>query len=103
MGVGAVAGYFGVRRMEIANLITLSESIRLGVGRTRNPRANDAANGTWRWRMFEPVRHDASALVILERDERAVLRHLGRAGVMQLTRTPAGPDTAPLSPRNRSD
>jgi vacuolar-type H+-ATPase subunit C/Vma6 len=30
-GVGAVAGYFGVRRMEIANLITLSESIRLGV------------------------------------------------------------------------
>ena len=31
MGVGAVAGYFGVRRMEIANLITLSESIRLGV------------------------------------------------------------------------
>ncbi|HUC86056.1 MAG TPA: V-type ATPase subunit [Candidatus Acidoferrales bacterium] len=30
-GVGAVAGYFGVRRMEIANLITLSEGIRLGV------------------------------------------------------------------------
>lgn len=32
MGVGAVAGYFGVRRMEIANLITLSEGIRLSVG-----------------------------------------------------------------------
>ena len=30
-GVGAVAGYFGVRRMEIANLITLSESIRLDI------------------------------------------------------------------------
>jgi len=30
-GVGAVAGYFGVRRMEIANLITLSEGLRLGV------------------------------------------------------------------------
>jgi vacuolar-type H+-ATPase subunit C/Vma6 len=29
-GVGAVAGYFGVRRMEIANLITLSEGLRLG-------------------------------------------------------------------------
>lgn len=29
-GVGAVAGYFGVRRLEIANLITLSEGIRLG-------------------------------------------------------------------------
>ncbi len=32
LGVGAVAGYFGVRRMEIANLITLSEAIRLGLG-----------------------------------------------------------------------
>jgi vacuolar-type H+-ATPase subunit C/Vma6 len=31
MGVGAVAGYFGVRRMEIANLMSLSEGIRLGV------------------------------------------------------------------------
>lgn len=31
MGVGAVAGYFGLRRVEIANLITLSESIRLGL------------------------------------------------------------------------
>jgi vacuolar-type H+-ATPase subunit C/Vma6 len=30
LGVGAVAGYFGVRRVEIANLITLSEGIRLG-------------------------------------------------------------------------
>ncbi len=30
-GVGAVAGYFGVRRVEIANLISLSECIRLGV------------------------------------------------------------------------
>lgn len=29
-GVGAVFGYFGVRRTEIANLITLSEGIRLG-------------------------------------------------------------------------
>lgn len=31
LGVGAVAGYFGLRRVEIANLITLSESIRLGL------------------------------------------------------------------------
>ena len=30
LGVGAVAGYFGVRRMEIANLVSLSECIRLG-------------------------------------------------------------------------
>ena len=31
LGIAAVAGYFGVRRIEIANLITLSEGIRLGV------------------------------------------------------------------------
>jgi V/A-type H+-transporting ATPase subunit C len=31
LGVGAVAGYFGVRRVEIANLITLSEGARLGL------------------------------------------------------------------------
>ncbi|HUC86057.1 MAG TPA: V-type ATPase 116kDa subunit family protein [Candidatus Acidoferrales bacterium] len=41
-------------------------------------------------------------LVILERDERAVLWHLGQGDLLQLTRTPAGPDSAPLSPRNRS-
>ena len=51
--------------------------------------------------MFEPVRMSRLRLVVLERDERAVLRHLGGAGVVQLTRTPAGPDTAPLAPRNR--
>jgi len=31
MGLGAVAGYATLRRMEVANLITLSEGIRLGV------------------------------------------------------------------------
>jgi hypothetical protein len=31
MGLGALAGYFGVRRMEIANLISLSEGLRLGL------------------------------------------------------------------------
>lgn len=31
MGVGAVAGYFGLRRIEIANLVTVSEGIRLGL------------------------------------------------------------------------
>src|ERR1039457_7081258 len=53
--------------------------------------------------MFKPVSMTRLRLVVLERNERAVLRHLGRAGVVQLTRTPAGPDTAPLSPRNRSE
>ncbi len=51
--------------------------------------------------MFEPVHMSRLRLVILERDERAVLRHLGRAGVVQLTHSPAGPDTAPLPPCNR--
>jgi len=53
--------------------------------------------------MFKPVSMTRLRLVLLDRDARAVLRHLGQAGVVQLTRTPAGPDTAPLSPRNRSD
>jgi V/A-type H+-transporting ATPase subunit I len=50
--------------------------------------------------MFKPVAMTRLSAVVLERDERAVLRQLGRAGVMQLTRTVAGPDTAPLVPRN---
>ena len=52
--------------------------------------------------MFKPVAMTRLSLVILERDERTVLRQLGHAGVMQLTRTVAGPDTAPLAPRDRS-
>ncbi len=53
--------------------------------------------------MFKPVPMLRLHLVALERDERALLRYLGRAEVIQLTRTPAGPDSAPLPPRNRSD
>jgi vacuolar-type H+-ATPase subunit C/Vma6 len=34
MGIGTVAGYFGLRRVEVANLITLSEGIRLGLEET---------------------------------------------------------------------
>ena len=52
--------------------------------------------------MFKPVAMTRLSAVVLERDERAVLRQLGRAGVMQLTRTVAGPETAPLAPRNCS-
>ena len=52
--------------------------------------------------MFKPVAMTRLSVVVLERDERTVLRHLGRAGVIQLTRTVAGPETAPLAPRNRS-
>ena len=52
--------------------------------------------------MLKPVAMTRLSLVILERDERNVLRELGRAGVIQLTRTVAGPDTAPLAPRDRT-
>ncbi|MDE3068273.1 MAG: hypothetical protein KGJ60_12065 [Verrucomicrobiota bacterium] len=51
--------------------------------------------------MFKPVPMVRICVVVLERDERSVLRHLGQAGVVQLTRTAAGPDTAPLAPRDR--
>lgn len=32
LGLGAVVGYVGIRRVEVANLITLSEGIRAGLG-----------------------------------------------------------------------
>jgi vacuolar-type H+-ATPase subunit C/Vma6 len=46
MGVGAVAAYFGVRRIEIANLITLSESIRLNIAE-REARARMLPRSEW--------------------------------------------------------
>src|ERR1700739_1418323 len=42
------------------------------------------------------------SLLVLERDERAVLQHLGTAGIMHIMRTPASPDTAPLASHDRS-
>lgn len=52
--------------------------------------------------MFRPATMRRVRAVVLEREERSVLRELGRLGVLQLTRTPAGPDTAPLAPRDRN-
>src|ERR1051325_6277188 len=52
--------------------------------------------------MFRPVSMLRLSLVVLERDERTVLRVLGRLGVAQLTRTPSDPETAPLTLRDRS-
>jgi V/A-type H+/Na+-transporting ATPase subunit I len=52
--------------------------------------------------MFRPVSMLRMSAVVLERDERLVLRELGRLGILQLSHTPAGPDTAPLSPRDCS-
>lgn len=52
--------------------------------------------------MFRPVPMLRLSAVVLERDERAVLRQLGRLGAVQLTRTPAGEDSAPLPPPDRA-
>jgi len=43
------------------------------------------------------------SVVVLERDERTVLRGLGALGAVHLVRTGAGPDTAPQDPPDRSD
>ncbi|MBM3887917.1 MAG: hypothetical protein FJ388_02200 [Verrucomicrobia bacterium] len=52
--------------------------------------------------MFSPVSMLRLSAVVLERDERAVLRGLAELGAVQLTRAAAGPDTAPLPPRDHS-
>ena len=52
--------------------------------------------------MFRPATMLRLNAVVLERDERVVLRELGRLGVVQLTRTKPGPETAPLFPRDRT-
>ncbi len=52
--------------------------------------------------MFKPAAMMRLSVVILERDERIVLRDLGAAGVVQLTRARPGPETAPLAPRDRT-
>ncbi|MEI6970729.1 MAG: V-type ATPase 116kDa subunit family protein [bacterium] len=52
--------------------------------------------------MFSAVSMLRLSVVVLERDERAVLRELGRLGAVQLLRQRAGPNTAPLEPRDRT-
>jgi len=52
--------------------------------------------------VFSPVAMKRLSVIVLERDERAVLRGLGRLGAVHLLRTPAGPDTAPQQPPDRS-
>lgn len=52
--------------------------------------------------MFRPVSMMRLSLVVLARDERAVLRDLGASGAMQLIRTPAGPGSAPLATRDHA-
>ena len=48
--------------------------------------------------MFSPVPMLRLSAVVLERDERAVLRALGELGAMHLLRERAGPETAPMDP-----
>lgn len=48
--------------------------------------------------MFKPVPMRRIRVILLKEDERSVLRTLGQLGVLHLTRTTAGPDTAPLQP-----
>jgi len=52
--------------------------------------------------VFKPVAMQRLSAVVLERDSRAVLRALGRLGVVHLERVQAGPDTAPLPPVDRA-
>ena len=52
--------------------------------------------------MLKPVAMQRVSAVVLERDQRAVLRSLGRMGVLHLERATPGPDTAPLPPADRA-
>jgi len=52
--------------------------------------------------MFRPVPMMRLKLVVLERDARAVLRSLAESGAVQLVSTKAGPETAPLAPRDHA-
>jgi V/A-type H+/Na+-transporting ATPase subunit I len=52
--------------------------------------------------MLSPRRMVRLRAVVLERDERKVLRELGRIEKVQLTHTPAGEDSAPLPSPDRS-
>jgi hypothetical protein len=52
--------------------------------------------------MFSPAPMLRVSALVLDRDARRVLCELGRLGAMHLTQTPAGPESAPLSARDRS-
>ena len=43
-GVGAIMGYVGLRRVEVANLITISEGIRSDMAAENNPWTFDPTN-----------------------------------------------------------
>ena len=52
--------------------------------------------------MFKPAPMVQINALVLQRDERALLYGLGTAGVVHLSRTDAGPQTAPQVPPDKS-
>lgn len=52
--------------------------------------------------MFRPAPMMRLSVVVLERDERSVLRGLGRLGAVQLVSTPSGQQATPRPPPDRS-
>jgi len=52
--------------------------------------------------MFSPAPMMRLSAVILERDERSVLRELGRLGAVELIHTRSGPDMSSLTSHDRS-
>jgi len=52
--------------------------------------------------VFKPVAMQRLSAVVLERDQRAVLRGLGRLRVLHLEQAQPGPDTAPLPPADHA-
>ena len=52
--------------------------------------------------MFRAVPMMRMNAVLLEKDRDTVLRHLGRAGTIELTPTRSGPETAPLGPKDHA-
>ncbi|MDD5707076.1 MAG: V-type ATPase 116kDa subunit family protein [Kiritimatiellae bacterium] len=53
--------------------------------------------------MFSAVPMLRLSALVLDRDERAVLRGLGELGVVHIARMKAGPETAPFEPPDRSE
>jgi len=53
--------------------------------------------------MFRAVPMMKLRALVLERDERRVFKSLGESGAIQLARSQAGEDTAPLPPRDRAE
>ena len=101
MGLATAVAYIQLRRVEVANLITVCEGIRAGIP-ARQLTSGSFRSGCRRRFMFRSAAMMRLSAVVLARHERSVLRALGRLGAVQLTRTAAGDGTAPINPRDRT-